>query len=174
MKQLFLIGFMGSGKTAIGKRLAPILNMQFLDMDAYIEEKQQKKISELFAEKGESGFREIERLCLHEIANLDNVIISTGGGAPCYFDNMDVMNASGTTIYLKSDPEVLAERLNFCKQNRPLIKDKSLDELRIYVVDKLAEREKWYNQAQIIFPLTATKNKNELVTVAENLAEIIK
>ncbi|GHV10890.1 shikimate kinase [Bacteroidia bacterium] len=173
MQNIFLIGFMGSGKTAIGKRLAPVLGMQFLDMDAYIEEKQQKKISELFAENGEAGFREIEQKALHEMATYNNVVISTGGGAPCYFNNIDVMNAAGTTIYLKANPKMLAEQLDLCKQNRPLIKNKSLEELRVYVAQTLAEREKWYNQAQLTYPLTVTKSKEELLLVAEDLARTI-
>jgi shikimate kinase len=94
MKPFFLIGYMGSGKTTLGKQLAKKLNLQFVDMDLFIENRYHKSISEIFKEKGEDGFREIERRTLQEIAGFENVIISTGGGLPCFFDNMDLMNKS--------------------------------------------------------------------------------
>ena len=100
MIRIFLIGYMGAGKTTLGKAFAKKYNLSFVDLDWYIEERFHKTVQELFAERGEDGFRELERNMLHEVADFENVIISTGGGAPCFFDNMDFMNKSGITVFL--------------------------------------------------------------------------
>jgi len=112
---------MGSGKTTVGKLLARSLSLEFIDLDAYIENKYRKTISALFAGKGEEEFRKIESQALHEVAQFEDVVISTGGGAPCYLDNMALMNQAGTTVYIKADPEELAARLQVSKTVRPLI-----------------------------------------------------
>lgn len=150
-QQFFLIGYMGSGKTTVGKQLARQLNLQFIDMDSFIENRYRKSISAIFEEKGEAGFREIERKALQEIIDFENIVISTGGGLPCFFDNMDVMNQSGITIYLKASVEELAERLRTGKQKRPLIKDKNPEELKDFITLNLEKREEFYNQATFIF-----------------------
>jgi len=111
MERIFIIGYMGSGKTTVGKLLARSLSLEFIDLDAYIENKYRKTISALFAGKGEEEFRKIESQALHEVAQFEDVVISTGGGAPCYLDNMALMNQAGTTVYIKADPEELAARL---------------------------------------------------------------
>jgi len=151
MKPFFLIGYMGSGKTTLGKQLAKKLNLQFVDMDLFIENRYHKSISEIFKEKGEDGFREIERRTLQEIAGFENVIISTGGGLPCFFDNMDLMNKSGITIYLKVSVDELTDRLKKAKTKRPLISNKTFDELKEYVKSNLTQREAFYNNATCIF-----------------------
>jgi shikimate kinase len=153
MKKIFLIGYMGAGKTTIGKHLAQALGLQFIDLDLFIECRYRKKVSELFAEKGESGFREIERNTLREVGQFEDVIISTGGGTPCFFDNMQVMNETGQTIYLKIPPEELAARLikSSKKGTRPLLNGKSDDEIRQFVIDSLALREPFYEQSACIF-----------------------
>ena len=94
----------------------------FIDLDFYIEGRYHKAVSQIFAERGEEAFREIERNMLHEVAEFEDVLISTGGGAPCFFDNMEFMNASGTTVYLKVSVEELAKRLELCKHTRPVLK----------------------------------------------------
>lgn len=105
MKRIILIGYMGAGKTTLGKALAQATDLQFIDLDWYIEERFHTSIQQIFADKGESGFRDIERRMLHEVAEFEDVIISCGGGTPCYFDNIDYMNLQGDTIYLKATPE---------------------------------------------------------------------
>ena len=95
----------------------------------YVEERFHKTVQELFAERGEDGFRELERNMLHEVADFENVIISTGGGAPCFYDNMDFMNKSGITVFLNVKAEILFQRLRVAKQQRPILKGKSDDEL---------------------------------------------
>ncbi|KAA6302374.1 MAG: Shikimate kinase [Candidatus Ordinivivax streblomastigis] len=152
MTKIFLIGYMGAGKTTIGQNLARRLNLQFVDTDKYIESRYRKKINQIFAERGEEEFREMERKILQEVTQFENVVISTGGGTPCFFDNMQWMNQHGQTVYLKVAVEELAHRLNICKQNRPLIKDKNPDEIRQFVAENLLQREVCYNLAHIIYP----------------------
>ena len=148
MKRIFLIGYMGSGKTTIGKLVAEKLGYSFVDMDTHIEEKHFNTISEIFAKVGEQQFRLLEQRCLHEVAEFDDVIISTGGGAPCFFDNMEYMNAHGVTIYLKLTAAELAERLEFIGvSKRPLLANRKVDELRRFIAEGLAKREPFYEKA---------------------------
>ena len=98
MKRVFLVGYMGAGKTTVGKELAKLAGLSFIDLDFYIEGRYHKAVSQIFAERGEEAFREIERNMLHEVAEFEDVLISTGGGAPCFFDNMEFMNASGISF----------------------------------------------------------------------------
>lgn len=150
-QQFFLIGYMGSGKTTVGKRLARKLNLQFIDMDLFIENRYRKSISAIFEEKGEAGFREIERKALREVVDFENIVISTGGGLPCFFDNMDLMNQSGITIYLKASVDELVERLRTGKQKRPLVKDKNPEELKDFITVNLEKREEFYSKATLVF-----------------------
>ncbi|GHT51834.1 shikimate kinase [Bacteroidia bacterium] len=153
MQKIFLIGYMGAGKTTVGKSLAQALNLQFIDLDTFIENRYHKRIGEIFAERGEDGFRELERKALHEVAQFEDVIISTGGGTPCFFDNMQVMNELGRTIYLKLPVEQLAARLvkSNHKEKRPLLQDKTDEGIKQFVADNLAVREPFYNQSSLIF-----------------------
>ncbi|GHU74985.1 shikimate kinase [Bacteroidia bacterium] len=155
MNRIFLIGYMGAGKTTVGKCLAQQFGWQFIDTDKFIENRYRKKINEIFAEQGEAEFREIERKILLEVAAFDRVIVSTGGGTPCFFDNLDVMNRAGITIYLNVSAGVLAQRLEMCKATRPLIKDKNAEEIEVFVRENLSKREVFYRRAQIVFPVEA-------------------
>ena len=148
--RVFIIGYMGSGKTTIGKRVAKRLSMNFVDMDIHIEGKMHKTVTQIFGEMGEERFRELERKCLLEVSEYENVIISTGGGAPCFFDNMELMNASGITIYLHLSPNILAERLKTTNLlNRPILANYQGDKLKDYIASTLAKREIFYLQAQV-------------------------
>ena len=151
MIRIFLTGYMGSGKTTLGRALAADLNVQFIDLDHYIEQRYRKTIAQLFAEKGEEGFREIERRMLHEAGEFEDVIISTGGGTPCFFDNIEFMNTQGTTIYLDVPVERLFIRLCIARSKRPLIKDKSDEELRAFIIEQLEKRAPHYSKAQYSF-----------------------
>ena len=125
MNRFFLIGYMGSGKTTLGKILATHLNLAFIDLDTYIEQRYFKTITQLFEEKGEDEFRIIEQAALQEVSDFENIIISTGGGAPCFFNNMQLMNEKGITIFLNVTAEKLVENLKNAKSVRPLLKDRS-------------------------------------------------
>ncbi len=151
MQRIFLIGFMGSGKTAMGKLLAKQHRLTFIDLDSYIENKFRRTIAQIFAEKGETVFREIEKKCLQEVAEFEDVVIATGGGAPCFFDNMDFMNQCGETIYIRLTPEHLSERLSASRAGvRPLLRDKTGDELQQYISETLQKREPYYLRAKRI------------------------
>ncbi len=146
--RIYLIGYMGSGKSHLGRKFSKYLGMQFVDMDHYIEERNYKTIPQIFAEEGEAEFRKKERKALEELSEFTNIVIATGGGAPCFFDNIDLMNNSGKTIYLNIDPKILAYRLMKSKTERPLIKGKSKDELIDFIDETLKKRNEFYSQAK--------------------------
>ena len=128
--------------------MADSLGLQFYDLDWYIETRMHRKISQIFAERGEEGFRIIERNMLHEVAEFENVVLSCGGGTPCFFDNMDYMNQQGDVVYLKARPEVLYKHLMMGKTERPLIKGKSKEELMDFIKEQLQKREPFYTKAR--------------------------
>ncbi|WP_347839759.1 shikimate kinase [uncultured Draconibacterium sp.] len=148
--RVYLIGYMGCGKSRLGRRFSEHLGVQFVDMDDYIEERNCKTVPQLFADYGEDGFRERERKALEELSEFTDVVIATGGGAPCFFDNIDLMNKTGKTVFLNIDPAILADRLLSSKTERPLIKGKSREELVAFIDETLKKRKQFYSQAQFI------------------------
>ena len=148
MKRIFLVGYMGSGKTTTGKRLSKKYGLDFIDLDHFIESRYFKTVSQLFQEKGEDGFREIERDLLKEVVDFENVIISTGGGTACFFDNMELMNQKGETVYLKASATDLSVYLRAASKDRPLLAQKSREELFDFVSEMLKKREPFYSQAK--------------------------
>lgn len=146
---IFLIGFMGCGKSTLGRRLAVLTKSTFIDMDKFIEEKYFKTVNQIFAEEGETEFRKKERLAIEELAGFQDVVVGTGGGAPCFADNMQIMNQSGVTVWLDVPLYELVSRLSKAKAERPLIKEKNNAELTEFVRHKLDERNVYYSQAQI-------------------------
>jgi len=165
--RIYLIGYMGSGKSTVGKGLAKAFGLQFIDLDTYIEKRNFKTIPELFATVGEEGFRKAEQKALHEVSEFENVVIATGGGAPCFFDNMEVIKRTGKSVYLRGTPHILAERLLNSKTERPLIKGKSEEELITFIHETLAKREKWYLQADIILDFDCNLTIEEVVETIE-------
>jgi shikimate kinase len=149
-KKIFLIGFMGCGKSKLGKATAIKLDVPFLDLDTLIETINQQSIPQLFENLGEEAFRIKEKKALQQSAMANNAIIATGGGAPCFFDNMEWMNANGITVFIDTSIKILADRLINTKVERPLVKGKSYQELLEYIDYKLEERRPFYKQAQII------------------------
>lgn len=148
---IFLVGFMGSGKTTLGRPLATRLNYDFIDLDRAIETGEGRTISEIFATDGEAHFRALERKYLERvIAQYKTAVISTGGGTPCFGENMALMNAHGITVYLKIAPRMLANRLLAAKVRRPLVEGKSPEELLRYIEETLTERETYYGQANVV------------------------
>ena len=150
LKRIYLLGFMGCGKSTLGKALARSLGWSFIDMDQVFEHQHQITISGYFDQYGEDQFRKSEREILINLSELEDVIIGTGGGAPCFFDNMDTMNKTGLSIYLKLTPEILFERLVNAKNTRPLIANKNEKELLEFIQSKLSEREPFYEKAGLI------------------------
>ncbi len=149
MERVFLIGYMGCGKSTIGRYIASDMGWRFIDMDDYIEKRIQCTISQYFASHGEDAFRQAEAEVLKSLAQEHNAIIATGGGAPCHFDNMDVMRRAGLTIYIKVEPQVLAARLKDAKAQRPLIAGKSDNELHDFISRQLTLREPYYSKAEM-------------------------
>ena len=145
----FLIGFMGTGKTTLGKAVAESANRRFVDLDHFIESVEKRTIREIFAEEGEDYFRQLEQDSLRKLAEIapEDTLIACGGGTPCYGDNMKLMNELGQTIYLKTSPEVLTERLRLQKEERPLIRAIPDEELIHFIRNLLTEREQFYLQA---------------------------
>lgn len=164
---------MGAGKTTIGKVLAKEMNIDFYDLDWYIENKFRKKIPEIFAEQGESAFREMERKMLAEVGEFENVIISCGGGTPCFFDNIDFMNAKGEVIYLRAKPEVLKEHLLMGKSQRPLIQGKSPEELIQYIKDSLETRKPFYEKANHSIDIDVIHTKEDILGYVQQVMDIV-
>jgi len=149
--RIILIGFMGAGKTTIGRKLSKILNLNFYDLDIYIERKHRSSIPYIFNLIGEEGFRLVEHRTLIEFLEKDNSILSTGGGTPCFYNNIDLLLKKGLTVYLRMTPENLVTRLKSAKRKRPLINKLSEDELLEFVSNQLKNREKFYNKAHLIY-----------------------
>lgn len=147
MTRIILVGYMGAGKTTVGKALAKELQLQFYDLDWYIESRMRKTVPQIFAERGEEGFRQVEHNMLHEAAEFENVVLSCGGGTPCFHGNMDYMNSRAHTVYLKASPEVLYKHLLMGKTERPLLKGKQPAELIGFIRAQLDAREAFYSQA---------------------------
>ena len=147
MNRIYLIGFMGCGKTSWGKKLAAGLGFRFIDLDHVLEAKAGMTIPEYFATHGEEAFRRLESDVLKQTDYPENVVVSTGGGLPCFFDHMDWMNYTGQTVYIHLSPKALAVRLENAKTPRPVLQGKKGDELVAFIEHKLAEREGFYAQA---------------------------
>ncbi len=134
----------------MGRALAASLNLTFIDLDTYLEERYFRTIPQIFAEEGEANFRLKERKVLEEVSLFDQVIVATGGGAPCFFDNMELMNNSGFCIFLDVDVESLIYRLTHARVERPLIKGKSVEELRQFIGELMQKRRPFYEKARYI------------------------
>ena len=173
MKRIILIGYMGSGKTTVGKALSKETGMMFYDLDWYIESRMRKTVSQIFAEKGEEGFRKIEYNMLHEVAEFEDVIINCGGGTPCFFDNMDYLNQQGDVIYLKATPETLYKHLLMAKVERPLLKDKTPEELIAYITEHLKEREPFYEKAHHTLDVNVLDNYDKIATSVERIKSLL-
>lgn len=166
--RIFLIGYMGSGKTTIGSEVAKRLNLNFVDMDAHIENQQHKTVAEIFTELGEEKFRELERNCLLEVSEFENVVISTGGGAPCFFDNMEIMNSTGETFYISLNPKLLSDRLKTTNiHKRPILASYDGNDLAEFIASALQEREPFYNRAKFIVSGTDKEIEDKIVEYAK-------
>ena len=173
MKRIIIIGYMGAGKTTVGKALAKETGLQFYDLDWYIESRMHKTVPQIFQERGEEGFRTIERNMLHEVAEFEDVVISCGGGTPCFFDNIDYMNGKGDTVYLKAQPEVLYKHLLMGKTERPLLKDKTPEELVSFIREQLDKRETYYTQARHTLDVSLMDNYEKIKITVKTLRDLL-
>lgn len=164
---------MGAGKTTVGKALAKALNLQFYDLDWYIENRMHMTVKQIFDERGEKGFRKIEHNMLHEVAEFEDVVISCGGGTPCFFDNIDYMNQQGETVYLKATPDVLYGHLKMGRTVRPLLLNKTPDEVKDFVSRQLAEREPFYTKAKHVIDVSLMDNYEKIAITVDNVRRLL-
>ncbi len=173
MRRIIIIGYMGAGKTTVGKALSKQLNMPFYDLDWYIESRMRKTVKEIFDERGEEGFRIIEHNLLHEVAEFEDVIISCGGGVPCFYDNMEYMNQQGETVYLKATPEVLYGHLKMGKSVRPLLENKTQEEVKDFIYEQLKIREPYYNKAKYILDVNLMDDYDKIRIFVTKLRDLL-
>ncbi|MDR0395531.1 MAG: shikimate kinase [Tannerella sp.] len=173
MIRIFLVGYMGAGKTTLGKALARRMNLSYIDTDQFLENRYHKKVCDIFASEGETQFRNLEYRILCEVSEIENVIISTGGGLPCFHDSMAVMNRMGTTVYLEVSVEELAARLKVSKTVRPVLQNRSGEELVDFVRENLNKRRPFYEQAGIRFNAGLMYTKCDVEALAEKLEALI-
>lgn len=174
MKPVFLIGYMGAGKTTLGRLLAGTLHLSFIDLDLFLERRFHKTVRELFAERGEDGFRELERRMLLEVGEFNDVVIATGGGTPCFFDNMSYMKERGVCVYLKTSVSVLFSRLRKAAAARPLLQGKDDDELKRFIVENLERRSSFYEQASLVFNADRLEDSSQIRESLDRLKDIVE
>lgn len=164
---------MGAGKTTVGKALAKELNIEFYDLDWYIEARMRKTVKQIFDEQGEEGFRRIEKNMLHEVGEFENVIVSCGGGTPCFFDNMEFMNQQGETVYLKATPDVLYGHLKMGKTVRPLLLNKTQEEVQVFIKEQLQKRESFYKKAKHTLDVNLMDNYDKIKISVAKVKELL-
>ena len=167
------MGFMGAGKTTLGKALAKDLDVSFVDLDQYIERRYLKSVSQIFATRGEQGFREIESRMLREVGEFDDVIVSCGGSTPLIGDNMDFMLEHGQTVYLKCENDTLLRRLKSARSQRPLIASKTDDELAAFIECETKRREPGYLRAEFICPGDRLESRDQISDTITYLKQLL-
>ena len=164
---------MGCGKSTMGRAVSALTGVPFIDLDNYIEQRFHITVKEIFAQRGEDGFRDVERRMLQEVADFEDVIVACGGGTPCFFDNMEYMNSHGTTVFLNTPIDRLHSRLMRGRHKRPLIADKDDEELMTFIKEALAKRMDHYSKAQTSFSSERLENKSEIANTAREFAELL-
>lgn len=171
MSRIIIIGYMGSGKTTVGKSLAKDTGMPFYDLDWYIEGRMHRTIKQIFDERGEEGFRRLESTMLHEVAEFENVIISCGGGTPCFYDNMDYINQQGESVFLKCTPDVLYNHLKMGRTERPLLMGKTPEEVQAYIKEQLTVRTPYYSKAKHTIDVTLMDSYEKIKITVDKIKE---
>jgi shikimate kinase len=164
---IVFIGFSGAGKSTIGKKFAQRINYNFVDLDRYFEKKYRSSILNFFQTNGEEKFRRLEHELLKEVLQQSRCVVACGGGTPCFYNNMELINLHATSIYIELPPTSLHQRLLHFKENRPLIKELTSDELLQYINVTLEEREPFYKKANF----TVNGEKIEISTLVKLITE---
>lgn len=166
--RVYLIGFMGSGKSFWGRKLSTTMKVPFFDLDDEIVQREQKPITEIFSEKGEEYFRRLEKDILEDLTETnEDMILSCGGGTPCFFGNIDYMKGRGKVVWLNTSTNVLVERLLKEKNHRPLLRDIPDEDMKAFIVRKLHDRKLYYEQAHLILK-EETLSSEQLQQAIEN------
>lgn len=165
---------MCAGKTTVGKALAQQLGCMFYDLDWYIEHRFRRKITDMFAQEGEDYFRKKEQSMLHEVAEFENVVVSCGGGTPCYFDNIDYMNQVAEVIYLKASPEIIIEHLKISKGRRPLLEGMDEPQRNAYIRQQLAQRTPHYMKAKHIIDIDILTSFEKINLVVQKIKDTLQ
>lgn len=173
MRSVILLGYMCAGKSTIGRNLAKELNRQFYDLDWYIEERYHKRIPQIFEEKGEDGFRDLERRMLHEAAEFEDIVLACGGGTPCFFDNMDYMNGCAVTVFLKASTEIIKKHLQLSHTVRPLLQGKNEAELTEFIEKQMEERLPYYSCAQYTFNVNVLDNYSKIDQLVNHIKGVL-
>lgn len=171
IRPIFLVGYMGCGKSTLARAVSRATGLGLIDLDAYIEGRFHRSVSRIFETDGEAAFRRIESNLLREVGEFQNVIIACGGGTPCFGDNMDYMNSAGLTVWLDASPERLLSRLVRARRKRPLIADKTDGEIRDIIAHGLAERQPHYSRAAVRIPSDLLETRGQ---IAETTARFIE
>lgn len=174
IRPIFLIGMPGCGKTTLGRALARMTDRRFIDLDIYIEGRYSRSVSDIFAQMGEDKFRQIERSMLHEVAEMEDVVVACGGGAPCYFDNMEYIDSRGTTILLRASRARLIERLWRARSRRPAVARLSRGELEQYVDRTLLARAPWYDRARLQIDASELESKDSIAITARRCINMLQ
>lgn len=174
MAKIFLIGYMGSGKTTLGHAVEQRAGIDFIDLDDFIEQSQEMTITQIFAERGEEGFRELERAALLTLAQAPgDALIACGGGTPCFFGNMELMNELGVTVMLRASMETLIRRLTLMRSTRPLIARLTDSELENFIADNLAKRMPHYSKARVVFDSDLLETEAEIQQTATSFINLL-
>ncbi|MFN5664766.1 MAG: shikimate kinase [Bacteroidota bacterium] len=168
-KNIYLIGMPGAGKSSVGKKLAKVLDYTFIDLDARIEGQEKLTLSEIFASKGEAYFREAEHQCLLQTEHEQSALIATGGGTPCYFNQLEWMNEHGLTIYLEAAPQLLTDRIVSGESKRPLFDGKNPEEILPFIMQLLEARKNCYEQAKLKIKIPV----NDFQTIATQALQLL-
>lgn len=174
MRPIFLIGFMGSGKSTLGRALSRATGMQFIDLDLYIECRFHASVRDIFASQGEDAFRDIERRMLKEVCDFEDVIVACGGGTPCFFDNIDIMNRSGITVMLDASRPRLLQRLKLGRRKRPLIAAMTDEQLEQYISEALEIRMPYYSKASVTFMADRLDSADQINESVACISEILR
>lgn len=166
-KTIFIIGYMASGKTTFGRALARQIGRRHIDLDFYIEQRFHSTVSEIFAKKGEAEFRRIEGVLLREVGEMEDVVVSCGGGTPCFGENMDYMNSRGLTVCLKASDEVIADRIINAAGKRPLMAGKTRDEILATMRFHMAVRSPFYEKAMVTISGDRLEDKKQISETVE-------